>query len=392
MEFCGAGSITDLVKSSKGNFLKEDWIAYICREILRGLAHLHSKFVIHRDIKGQNVLLTDQAEVKLVDFGVSAQLDRTIGRRNTFIGTPYWMAPEVIACDENPNATYDNKSDLWSLGITAIEMAEGQPPLCDMHPMRALFLIPRNAPPKLKSKKWSKKFHSFIEQCLIKDHQTRPSTDQLLKHPFIRDQPQERQVRIQIKDYIDRMKKAKRAEREAEAALAAQVSQAANAANQMQRQQVSKNAAIINQPQQMQQQQFKQKSPMSKPLHINEFDSDEDDDDDGFKADHTELLTTKANDPDDGTLRNNFHKLQQGSAAANLNNNNGNKQQHASAFIDVNKVPKVPNMAPPQRPFGNNINHHVNSPFSGNGQFHQSPAGIGKNFLNISKNKLPLAS
>ncbi len=237
MEFCGAGSITDLVKSSKGNSLKEDWIAYICREILRGLAHLHSKFVIHRDIKGQNVLLTDQAEVKLVDFGVSAQLDRTIGRRNTFIGTPYWMAPEVIACDENPNATYDNKSDLWSLGITAIEMAEGQPPLCDMHPMRALFLIPRNAAPKLKSKKWSKKFHSFVDQCLIKDHQMRPSTEQLLKHPFIRDQPQERQVRIQMKDYIDRVKKSKRQEREQEAAMAQAAAHAQ--ANQMGQQHVS---------------------------------------------------------------------------------------------------------------------------------------------------------
>jgi misshapen/NIK-related kinase len=90
---------------------------------------------------------------------VSAQLDRTIGRRNTFIGTPYWMAPEVIACDENPDATYDNRSDLWSLGITALEMAESQPPLCDLHPMRALFLIPRNPPPRLKSKKWAKKFH-----------------------------------------------------------------------------------------------------------------------------------------------------------------------------------------------------------------------------------------
>lgn len=86
MEFCGAGSVTDLVKSSKNNFLKEEWIAYICREILRGLAHLHVNKVIHRDIKGQNVLLTDNADVKLVDFGVSAQLDRTIGRRNTFIG------------------------------------------------------------------------------------------------------------------------------------------------------------------------------------------------------------------------------------------------------------------------------------------------------------------
>uniref|UniRef100_A0A8C1QX02 non-specific serine/threonine protein kinase n=1 Tax=Cyprinus carpio TaxID=7962 RepID=A0A8C1QX02_CYPCA len=213
MEFCGAGSITDLVKNTKGNTLKEDWIAYISREILRGLAHLHAHHVIHRDIKGQNVLLTENAEVKLVDFGVSAQLDRTVGRRNTFIGTPYWMAPEVIACDENPDATYDYRSDLWSCGITAIEMAEGAPPLCDMHPMRALFLIPRNPPPRLKSKKWSKKFFSFIEGCLVKNYTQRPPTDQLLKHPFIRDQPNERQVRIQLKDHLDRCRK-KRGERD----------------------------------------------------------------------------------------------------------------------------------------------------------------------------------
>uniref|UniRef100_A0A8C2EJV0 non-specific serine/threonine protein kinase n=1 Tax=Cyprinus carpio TaxID=7962 RepID=A0A8C2EJV0_CYPCA len=213
MEFCGAGSITDLVKNTKGNSLKEDWIAYISREILRGLAHLHAHHVIHRDIKGQNVLLTENAEVKLVDFGVSAQLDRTVGRRNTFIGTPYWMAPEVIACDENPEATYDYRSDLWSCGITAIEMGEGAPPLCDMHPMRALFLIPRNPPPRLKSKKWSKKFFSFIETCLVKNYNHRPSTEQLLKHPFIRDQPNERHVRIQLKDHIDRTRK-KRGERD----------------------------------------------------------------------------------------------------------------------------------------------------------------------------------
>ncbi|XP_078514168.1 mitogen-activated protein kinase kinase kinase kinase 4 isoform X5 [Lissotriton helveticus] len=213
MEFCGAGSITDLVKNTKGNTLKEDWIAYISREILRGLQHLHAHHVIHRDIKGQNVLLTENAEVKLVDFGVSAQLDRTVGRRNTFIGTPYWMAPEVIACDENPDATYDYRSDLWSCGITAIEMAEGAPPLCDMHPMRALFLIPRNPPPRLKSKKWSKKFFSFIEGCLVKNYTQRPPTEQLLKHPFIRDQPNERQVRIQLKDHIDRTRK-KRGEKD----------------------------------------------------------------------------------------------------------------------------------------------------------------------------------
>ncbi|XP_075715391.1 misshapen-like kinase 1 isoform X7 [Rhinoderma darwinii] len=213
MEFCGAGSVTDLVKNTKGNALKEDCIAYICREILRGLAHLHAHKVIHRDIKGQNVLLTENAEVKLVDFGVSAQLDRTVGRRNTFIGTPYWMAPEVIACDENPDATYDYRSDIWSLGITAIEMAEGAPPLCDMHPMRALFLIPRNPPPKLKSKKWSKKFIDFIDTCLIKNYVNRPPTEQLLKYPFIRDQPTERQVRIQLKDHIDRSRK-KRVEKD----------------------------------------------------------------------------------------------------------------------------------------------------------------------------------
>lgn len=247
MEYCGAGSITDLVKSTRGQSLKEEWIAYVCREILRGLSHLHANKVIHRDIKGQNVLLTDNAEVKLVDFGVSAQLDRTIGRRNTFIGTPYWwvfhlktssfanvwvdvsfvrMAPEVIACDENPEATYDNRSDLWSLGITALEMAESQPPLCEMHPMRALFLIPRNPPPRLKcntydvlyymciilslwmlAKRWAKRFHSFVETVLVKDYTQRPSTEQLLKHPFIRDQPTERQVRIQLKDHIDRCKK-----------------------------------------------------------------------------------------------------------------------------------------------------------------------------------------
>ncbi|CAD6189198.1 unnamed protein product [Caenorhabditis auriculariae] len=205
MEFCGSGSVTDLVKNSKGASLKEEWIAYICREILRGLYHLHQNKVIHRDIKGQNVLLTDSAEVKLVDFGVSAQLDKTVGRRNTFIGTPYWMAPEVIACDENPEATYDSRSDLWSLGITSLEMAEGHPPLCDMHPMRALFLIPRNPPPRLKRvKKWSKKFEGFIETVLVKDYHQRPYTDQLLRHPFIREQPQERSVRMAIKEHIDR--------------------------------------------------------------------------------------------------------------------------------------------------------------------------------------------
>ena len=146
---------------------------------MRGLSHLHHRKVIHRDIKGQNVLLTINGDVKLVDFGVSAQLDKTISRRNTFIGTPYWMAPEVIACDpENQiqvNSKYDNRSDLWSLGITAIEMAEGHPPLCELHPMRALFLIPRNPPPKLKKEKgrWTGNFIDFVEKALTKNYHLR---------------------------------------------------------------------------------------------------------------------------------------------------------------------------------------------------------------------------
>uniref|UniRef100_A0A8C0FUX3 non-specific serine/threonine protein kinase n=1 Tax=Bubo bubo TaxID=30461 RepID=A0A8C0FUX3_BUBBB len=204
MEYCGAGSVTDLVKKTKGNCFKEDWIAYICREVLRGLAHLHAHHVIHRDIKGQNVLLTENAEVKLVDFGVSAQLDRTIGRRNTFIGTPYWMAPEVIACEENPDSTYD-----YRVGVTTLHKVEKCAALCDMHPMRALFLIPRNPPPKLKSRKWSKKFLNFVESCLVKNYLHRPSTETLLKHSFIRDMQNERQVRIMLKDHLDRTRKKK---------------------------------------------------------------------------------------------------------------------------------------------------------------------------------------
>jgi len=209
MEFCGAGSVTDLVKATKTKSLKEDWIAYICREVLTGVQHLHQNHVIHRDIKGQNILLTENAEVKLVDFGVSAQLDRTVGRRNTFIGTPYWMAPEVIVCDEQPDATYDNRCDMWSIGITAIEMAEAQPPLCDMHPMRALFLIPRSEPPRLRSKRsWSKKFRDFVTVCLIKDYLQRPTAEQLLQHDFVRGfKQQERKIRIEIKDFIDRTRR-----------------------------------------------------------------------------------------------------------------------------------------------------------------------------------------
>lgn len=209
MEFCGGGSLTDLIRGCKNRSIKEEWIGIISREILLGINYLHSNHIIHRDIKGQNVLLTEQGDVRLVDFGVSAQLDRTIGRRNTFIGTPYWMAPEVIACEDQTNSIYDNRCDIWSLGITAIEMAEGRPPLCELHPMRALFLIPRSPPPKLKIRKnWSKKFNGFIEGCLIKDYLKRGTAEQLLQHEFIRDiKLIEKKVKHELKEYIEKLKK-----------------------------------------------------------------------------------------------------------------------------------------------------------------------------------------
>uniref|UniRef100_A0A8C5V5Y5 Nik-related protein kinase n=1 Tax=Microcebus murinus TaxID=30608 RepID=A0A8C5V5Y5_MICMU len=194
MELCAAGSVTDVVRMTRNQSLKEDWIAYICREILQGLAHLHAHRVIHRDIKGQNVLLTHNAEVKLVDFGVSAQVSRTNGRRNSFIGTPYWMAPEVIDCDEDPRRSYDYRSDVWSVGITAIEMAEGAPPLCNLQPLEALFVILRESAPTVKSSGWSRKFHNFMEKCMIKNFLVRPTSANMLYHPFVREIKNERHV------------------------------------------------------------------------------------------------------------------------------------------------------------------------------------------------------
>ncbi|UJR10380.1 hypothetical protein I4U23_014585 [Adineta vaga] len=188
MELCTSGSVTDLAKSMlKANQrLEESIIAYIIRETLKALHHLHSNNVVHRDVKGHNILITGDGHIKLIDFGVSAYLDPNRGRRNTSVGTPFFMAPEVIVCERQMDCDYDTRSDVWSTGITAIEIAEGEPPLAEMHPMRALVSIPRNPPPCLRqSQEWSKEFNDFIRQCLIKNFEIRPTVAQMLNHPFV---------------------------------------------------------------------------------------------------------------------------------------------------------------------------------------------------------------
>lgn len=192
MEYMGAGSVRDLILIRK---MPETAIAIVLNQILQGLDFLHRGRKVHRDIKAANILLSNEGDVKLADFGVASSLESRC-RAFTFVGTPFWMAPEVIT-----EGGYDEKCDLWSLGITAIEIATGSPPLAELHPQRVLILIPQNAPPQLQGD-FSPQFKDFVEKCLIKDPAIRPSARDLLNHPFVKN-AKKRDALIQ---YIDNVR------------------------------------------------------------------------------------------------------------------------------------------------------------------------------------------
>lgn len=180
MELCEPGSISDCMRMLKST-LTESQIRAVCASVLLGLSYLHGRKYLHRDIKSANILLTREGQAKIADFGVSAQLSTIHSKRVTAIGAPFWMAPEVIKEEE-----YDGKADVWSLGISVIEMAEGKPPYHEVHPMRAIFMIPQKESPTFKDPSaWSADLVSFLSKCLVKDPNKRLSTEELLTHPFV---------------------------------------------------------------------------------------------------------------------------------------------------------------------------------------------------------------
>ncbi|XP_017777903.1 PREDICTED: neither inactivation nor afterpotential protein C [Nicrophorus vespilloides] len=210
LELCEGGSAIDLVNGLlyKNRRMGEEHIAYILKEIIKAIMHLHENRVMHRDIKASNILLTKDGDVKLADFGLSRHLSSTLGKSDSCIGSPCWMAPEVVISNPDDNESgYGNRADIWAIGITAIELAEGLAPFENMHPTRAMFQIVRNPPPTLyRPASWSESFNDFINECLVKNPEHRPFIMELLEHPFLGEVPENnyhlsQEIKSLIQDY-----------------------------------------------------------------------------------------------------------------------------------------------------------------------------------------------
>ena len=182
MEYLGGGCLTDVLDQyEEGLLMTEPLIALLCRDTLRGLQYIHAGYRIHRDIKSDNILLSDDGRLKIADFGYAAELSQEKLRRNTIVGTPYWMAPELIK-----GSKYDQRVDVWSTGIMAMEMAQGEPPYMEFPPLRALFMIStKGIPPLEEPDRWSGAMNEFVSVCLSLDLKDRPTSSDLLQHSFL---------------------------------------------------------------------------------------------------------------------------------------------------------------------------------------------------------------
>ncbi|KAL1381098.1 hypothetical protein pipiens_013709 [Culex pipiens pipiens] len=193
LEYCENGAVVDVIRKIQvtNRRVSEEQIAYILRETAKALIYLHENHIIHRDVRGHNILLTRDGEVKLCDFGLSRDIKSTLGKRGTCIGSPCWMAPEIITSGKNDNEVYDNRSDVWALGITAIELGDGKPPFHEMHPTRIMFQIVRNPPPTLyRPANWTQNYNDFINECLEKNPDHRPFSMEIIEHPFLTELPE----------------------------------------------------------------------------------------------------------------------------------------------------------------------------------------------------------